>query len=173
MYPPEKTKYLPLACDPQEHCRFPQEKEIYDIGFIGNPNYPERRTLLEQLKTEFNVLVTNTKPGIPYSKTLNQCKLTFNRSLDRDVNMRFFEAMSCGKLLLSDYLPAQYEIAKDGQQYIAYKDWADLKSKVKYYLTHEKEREFIALRGAVWMKLHHTYEHRLRTILEDFGWTKF
>ena len=168
-YPSDKTSYLPHACDPIKHHRIKGIKEKYDIGFVGNDTYPERRLLLEQLETKYKVLRTNTKPGIPYSEALSSCRLTFNRSMLQDVNMRFFESIAIGRLLLTDYLPAQYEFAKDGQHYISYKDWPDLDEKVAYYLENEKERENIALRGAVWVKRYHTYEHRLKTILESFN----
>jgi spore maturation protein CgeB len=169
-YPAKKTSYLPLACDPQLFHRFYEEPQKYDIGFIGNTNYPERRTLLQQLGTRFELLSAESKPGAPYSRLISSCKMGFNRSLFRDLNMRFFEVMSCGRLLLTDYLPAQDDIAKIGVHYDIYKDWRDLEAKVKFYLTHEKERERIASQGSLWIKTHHTYEHRVLKILADFGY---
>jgi hypothetical protein len=170
LYPPGKTFYLPLGCDPDLHKRFPDEPRLYDIGFIGNSTYPERSKLLEQLATKYKVLRTNSPPGIPYSKLLSQCDLIFNRSLLFDVNMRFFEALAIGRLLLTDYLPAQDKIAEVNKHYQIFSDWHDLDSKVAYYLKNSDERERIALAGVKQVTENHTYKHRLGSILHDFGW---
>jgi hypothetical protein len=169
LYPKEKSFYLPLACDPERHKRISGVSQQYDIGFLGNDTYPERRTLLEQLQCNFNVLRDTAEPGIPYSTKLSGCKIIFNRSLSQDVNMRFFEAISIGRLLLTDYLPAQDDFAVIGEHYDTYKDFEDLKNKVKKYLKEDKLREKIATDGADHMHKNHTYKHRLLSVLEDFG----
>lgn len=166
-YPRPKTRVLPLACDPVLHSRQKVKKELFDIGFIGNDTYPQRRTLLEQLSLNFDLLRTNTKPGLPYAKALSECKSCFNRSMDRDINMRFFEALSIGRLLFTDYVPGQELFAEADKHYILYKDWADLRKKLTYYLKHENEREALALAGSNHIKRHHTYDHRLNQIIED------
>jgi spore maturation protein CgeB len=84
--------------------------------------------------------------------------------------MRFFEAMSCGTMLLTDYLPAQKDIATDGIHYVSYKDWPDLDRKIEFYLEHENLRKAIAKCGRFIIEIKNTYEHRLRKILEDFLW---
>ena len=168
-YPPEKTSYLPLACEPTVHHLQETEKVKYDIGFIGNDTYPRRRRLLDQLGTKYRLLRTNTPPGLPYSRALSSCKLTFNCSLMFDVNMRFFEAIAIGRLLLSDYLPEQDQFAKDGEHYRVYAEWKDLVQTIDYYLTHDREREMIAKAGSNHILRHHTYSHRLREIIRAMG----
>lgn len=171
-YPKEKTSYLPLGCDPEKHCRRLSESRKYDIGFIGNDVYPIRHQLLEVLNVNFNLLWTNSPPGDPYARLLSQCDLTFNRSLDKDINMRFFEAIASGRMLITDYLPEQDEIAVDGVHYVSYKGARDLVEKVKYYLANNDERERIALVGSRHMIENHTYGHRLLKILADFGFDR-
>jgi hypothetical protein len=168
LYPPKKTSYLPLACDPEKHHRIHGLKQKYDIGFLGNDTYPVRRLALEQLATKYKVLRSNSAPGLPYSTLLSQCKMTFNYSLDHDVNMRFFEAIAIGRLLLTDYLPEQDEFATVGKHYQTFQSWQELDGQVGYYLSHEEEREKIALAGSLHMMRQHTYEIRLRKILTDF-----
>lgn len=173
LYDMSKTYYLPLACDPNKHRPFLSRETDYDIGFIGNASYPDRSILLEILKCHFKVLITNTDPGYDYSWELSRCKFSFNRSMDKDVNMRFFEAIAIGKLLFSDYLPAQAELAESGKHYIAYKNAQDLVSKVKYYLSHYDEAKKIAACGSSFVRQNHTYKDRLLRVLAKFGWTKF
>lgn len=155
------TDYLPLGCYPKLHKRYLEEPNLYDIGIIGNLTYTKRRLLVQSLKTKFKVLTGEAKPGEEYSRKLNQCTLTFNCAMKEDVNMRFFEAQSCGRMLLTDYLPTQDEFAKEGEHYRAYLDTGDMMTKVEYYLKHEKEREKIAQAGMKNIQENHTYGHRI------------
>lgn len=165
-YEDYKTAYLPLACWPKLHKRYPEEEQIYDIGLLGNDTYPYRKMLLEMLEKEFKVLRGQADPGEPYSRKLNQCKMLFNCSMDKDVNMRFYEAISCGRLLLTDHLEAQDDIAIEGVHYVAFKDQYDLIEKVRYYLEHEGERGNIAKQGMEHIQENHNYNIRLDELLE-------
>jgi hypothetical protein len=164
-YTDYKTAIIPLACWPDVHKPFYDESIIYDIGFIGNDTYPYRRRLLEVLEKNFRVLRTTSKPGEPYSRLLNQCKLTFNCAMRSDVNMRFFEAIASGRLLLTDYLPEQDSFATVGDHYVCYKDEENLIENVNYYLEHTKAREEIAHRGVLHMHKNHSYLNRLNEII--------
>ncbi len=164
-YTDYKHDILPLACYPKLHKRYSKEKQIYDIGFIGNSSYPYRKKLLEILKQNFKVLCTTSKPGEEYSRLLNQCRLTFNCSMHNDVNMRFFEAISCGRLLLTDYLPDQDNYASQGKHYLTFKNEQDLINQVRFYLKHQKIRERIAKAGMIHVQKYHNYDNRLKQLL--------
>jgi len=165
-YPKEKTYYLPHACDPTVHHRIEGVEQLYDVGFIGNDTYPRRRRLLDSIGAKYKLLRTTTEPGLPFSEALSRCKIAFNCSMNQDVNMRFFEAMAIGRMLITDYLPAQNEFAKEGIHYVSFRDWEDLDQKIAYYLEHEKEREKIAREGSIYIRRHHNYDERLKKILE-------
>ena len=160
-----KTDNLPLACCPDVHKRYEDEPQEYDIGFIGNDTYPYRRMLLDILSANYKVLRTTAEPGEPYSRLLNRCKIIFNCAMDNDVNMRFFEGMACGRLLLSDYLPEQDNYAIDGVHYVAYRSVDELLEKVNYYLKNNKEREKIAKQGMEHVHKNHNYNIRLEELL--------
>jgi len=160
------TAYLPLACCPDLHKRYPEEKQIYDIGLLGNDTYPYRKMLLELLEKDFKVLRGQAKPGEEYSRKHNQCKILFNCSMDKDVNMRFYEAMSCGRLLITDHLEAQDDIAIDGAHYISFKNEDDLIAKVKFNLKNPNEREKIAKQGMDHIQENHNYNRRLVELCE-------
>lgn len=165
LYPSGKTHVLPLAADPDIHKLYADEPVLFDIGFIGNDSYPRRRRLLEVLKQKYHCFFGNDIFGEEYARRLSSCRLLFNCSLNHDVNMRFFESMSIGRLLLSDYLGCQDALAKSGVHYVAYSGEIDLLELVDYYLNHEKEREKIASAGAAYIRAKHTYAHRLEEIL--------
>ena len=172
LYPPEKTFYLPLACDPNVHKRSEHIKQNYDIGFLGNDTYPDRRMLLDQLQENYHILRNTGIYGPAYSRELSKCMMIFNMSMLHDVNMRFFEGMAIGRLLLTDYLPEQDEFATPGIHYEIYKDFPELKKKIDYYIEYPALRERIALQGSRNIRQNHTYKHRLLKILTDFNLIK-
>jgi len=168
-YPENKTTWLPLAADPEKHFLFPYQPLKYDVGFLGNDTYPRRRDLLDRIGQNYKLLRGTSQPGEPYSRLLSRCRLLFNCSMDNDVNMRVFEAISIGRLLLTDKVEGQDELFVDGEHYISFSDWPDLDGKIKMYLENETEREKIAKAGAAWIRANHTYGHRLDKILEVCG----
>jgi len=164
-YSDYKTDFLPLACWPNMHKRYHDEPQTFDIGFIGNDTYPWRRQLLEALEKKFRVLRTTSKPGEEFSRLLNRCKLTFNCAMHDDVNMRFFEAIASGRMLLTDYLPEQDQFATAGKHYVAYRDENELIEKVSHYLRNDAEREKIAKAGLIHIHGTHNYNKRLNEFL--------
>ena len=166
LYPKVITKWLPLAADPDIHKLYTDEPLNYDVGFIGNDTYQRRRGLLDLIGKNYKLLREKNIFDDNYSRHLSRCKILFNCSMDNDVNMRFFEAMSIGRLLLSDGLPCQDTIVKNGTHYVAYNEWGDLNERISYFLEHEKEREKIASAGAAYIRAKHTYKDRLEEILK-------
>lgn len=169
LFPKEKTTWVPLAADPGIHKPYDDEPQLYDVGFLGNDTYPRRRELLEKIGKYYNLLRSTANPGEEYSRKLSQCKMIFNCSMDNDMNMRFFEALSIERLLLTDYVDGQSDIAQAGRDYVLYKDWEDLNSKIKHYLEYEEERKAIAKCGRELIKAEHTYADRLDQMLGIMG----
>jgi len=165
LYQGKKVSWLPLGADPKLHRRFEDEPAEYDVGFLGNDTYARRSGLLDKIGKKYKLLRSTSKPGEDYSRKLSRCKILFNCSMDNDMNMRVFEAMSIGRLLVTDKVDGQDELFKDGVHYVSYHDWESLDKVISYYLTHTKERERIAKTGAEFIRAKHTYFHRLEQIM--------
>lgn len=161
-----KTEWVPLAADPTVHKNYDDEEIKYQIGLIGNGTYPERRKLLNKLATKYKVLTGEAKPGEEYSRKLNSCEIVFNRSMNADVNMRVFEALSCGRLLITDIIPTQDELFEEGVHYVGYKNGTELMEKVDYYLKNPEKASKIALEGQKHVHLNHNYDIRLCQIIK-------
>jgi hypothetical protein len=162
--------WLPLACDPDYHISAKtSENYLYDIGFVGNRGLigSERRELLEILKNNFkiNSLDRRYLPdeiGTIYS----QSRLVFNYSIKGDVNMRVFEALCGGRLLLTNAIPnGLEELFIDRQHLVIYRNGEELIQLARYYLEHPEEREEIAKAGQALVLAQHTYQHRTEQIL--------
>jgi len=158
--------WLPIACDPEIHKRHNLPLK-YDLCFVGSlgPDSPRREIILK-LQKEFNMFV-GQKYLHDMARIYSQSKIVFNKSLQGDLNMRVFEALSCGRLLLTDRINNDLEeLFTDKEHLVIYNDYEDLRKKARYYLTHPDESEAIAHKGQeeVWKR--HTYLHRARYLVE-------
>ena len=160
------AEWLPLACDPNVHCAHQIPKSI-DVCFVGRLAQGPRLELVETLIRAF----PNTFVGERYLdemvRTVSMSRIAFNRSIKNDVNMRMFEALSCGTMLLTNDLldNGQSDLFQDGVHLATYRDADELVDKAKYYLGHESIRETIAKNGQREVRVKHTYLHRMERIL--------
>jgi 2-polyprenyl-3-methyl-5-hydroxy-6-metoxy-1,4-benzoquinol methylase len=160
------TTWLPLACDPEIHRKHDVEK-TFDVCFVGNVFPGERADLIQLLQSRF----PNTFVGQRYfqemARTYSAARVVFNRSIRNDVNMRVFEALACGSLLLTNDLRdnGQEELFRDGVHLATYGNADELLDKTRFYLDHETERERIAAAGREEALARHTYRQRIETLL--------
>ncbi|PKL76334.1 MAG: hypothetical protein CVV27_10815, partial [Candidatus Melainabacteria bacterium HGW-Melainabacteria-1] len=125
----------------------------YDIGFIGNlrTTVHTRRAhylaRLAALSEDWRVGIATERYGEDYIRFFRQCHLIFNYSIHGEFNMRCYEALGCGRLML---LEAQNQEAPlfliPGEDYVSYRP-EQLEQLIAYYLHHPQERERIALNG--------------------------
>ena len=78
--------------------------------------------------------------------------------------MRMFEALGSGSFLLTDTIPEDQNVFREGVHFVGYSNMNDMIDKAKYYLEHEDERAAIAARGQARTLLDHTYAKRMQTV---------
>jgi hypothetical protein len=169
----ECVYWLPHACDPEIHVPGEMEK-IYDVGFVGHVHSDHRRKKLEFISKHFKINDFNKPyPRDEISTIYGQSKIVFNCSLKDDLNMRVFEAMASGALLITDRIPnGQSELFKDGEHLVEYTNDDDLLQKIDYYLKNEHLRLKIAKAGQKLVLAQHTYSNRCQTILNTISSSK-
>ena len=101
------------------------------------------------------------------ARTYSAARIAFNRSIRNDINMRVFEAVACGSMLMTNDLSDNglAELFRDGVHLATYRDGDDLLDKLAFYLEREALRERIAAAGRAEAIAKHTYAHRMETIL--------
>jgi spore maturation protein CgeB len=85
-----------------------------------------------------------------------------------DINMRCFETMATGTMLLTDRISHIEELFEDKKHLVLYDGLDDMIEKAKYYLDHDEEREKIAQAGYEEVMAKHTIQHRIDVILSEF-----
>jgi tetratricopeptide (TPR) repeat protein len=162
----ENVFWLPLACDPEIHGKR-RVKKHYAIGFVGSINQqnPQRIALLDRLSNNFDVHVERCFLK-DMARVFSASKIVFNNTVRDDLNMRVFEALCSGSMLLTDRARGSglEELFQERNHLVIYDD-DDLEALAEYYLDHEKEREAIAACGRMEVLAKHTYDHRVQEIM--------
>lgn len=89
--------------------------------------------------------------------------------LPRQIKGRNFEVPGCGGFLMTGYADNLSDYYRIGEQLAVFDSDADLIEKVRYYLSHEKERQAIAQAGYQRTLQEHTYTRRFSEIFETIG----
>jgi hypothetical protein len=164
-----RVYWLPFACDPEIHRDFQLER-TYDVGFVGHINLnvqQERLRLLTALARRYrmNDFLQPVYLG-EMAKVYSQSKIVVNMPNCGGFNMRVFEAMACGAMLLTeDTGNGQKELFKAGVHLDVYRSRPELFEKIDYYLAHEEEREAIAAAGQREVRTRHRYADRAQAML--------
>ncbi len=166
------VQWLPLACDPEIHGKT-DLAERWDVGFVGSvtPAHIRRKRLLDSIGNNFDLHI-DRKFMDEMAEVFCQSRIVFNNAIRDDLNMRVFEALCSGTLLVTDEAPGSglTELFKDGEHLAIYRDENILET-IRYYLDHPEERERIAERGRQEVLERHTYVHRAKylvSFLEEY-----
>jgi spore maturation protein CgeB len=119
-------------------------KHEYDVGFVGNL-YGNRQGILNAVSHQ--VTISNNVFGFNHPRLISQTKINLNICTDHGASDRIYKIMAANGFLLSDDWVGRKEHFVDGKDLIIYKDITDLNKKIKYYLSHDLERQQIANQG--------------------------
>ena len=138
------------------------------IAFVGSAGSSRRRYLLQTIEKAGLPLVYRQIPAPDAAAIYNAAQITFNCSLNADLNMRVFEVMAAGGFLITDRLSPQAGLDtmfRRGKDYVDYDGPDDLIAKLKYYLDRPKECLKIARSGQAAYLERHTPAQRVRELL--------
>lgn len=171
---PKKIHYLPHAFEPDVYRPYSIINK-WDWCFIGHPNSMHRIDLLDRLCKEFpnwylgwrNAAVPGYNALDDVAYKMSQSKVGVNYSVNRDLNMRFFETMGTKTCLLTDDLQDIKDLGFfDKRHLVMFKDIDEAVEDMRHLLSHDEERQVIAENGYNEVIAHHTYMHRAKEILK-------
>jgi spore maturation protein CgeB len=118
-----------------------------------------------------------------YVKIFNATEINLNlhSSSERDgvdpfgdfVNPRTFELAACGAFQLCDERSLLPELFEPGKEIITFSNTRDMKDKIGYYLEHKQEREAVVRRGRERALNSHSYQHRIKQMLQIIYSSKY
>lgn len=162
--------WLPLACDPERHALAAAEAQRdLDLVFVGHvlPLHGQRRRLLDRLRARFRLVERQGVFGAEMAGLYARARVVFNCSLAGDLNMRVFEGLASGALVVTDRAGNGLErLFSDGEHLALYGDDDDLERVISAYLAAPARRVQVARRGQRLATRHHTYAHRMRELVE-------
>lgn len=169
-----RAQLLLQAIDPI-HTRV--GKPLYDFVSCGSNShslgiYQERNRLVSLLAQHFawKELGNGHRPQ-EYVKMISQARVQFIRSMDVDgrgeIAQRFFECLAIGPVLTNWVPELEYTGLIEDVDYLAYRSDEELLRKMKILIENEEYRDQVAASGRKKAILHHTYEHRLISILNS------
>jgi hypothetical protein len=163
----ESVSWLPLAYGgpkPDRHDR------NINVAYAGSTNwslYPERKEYLSALNASLqNTHIGYCDPEDLFDLYMNS-KIVFNFSPMNDLNMRFFEAIGTGALLMTNKVIENgvEEILVEGKDFIEYSGIEDMLQKINHLLSHEDDLRQISAAGLAIVSGYHTYINRAESIL--------
>lgn len=163
----KNVAWLPLACSPELHDVGAYER-VYDVAFIGG--IPEdksdrRHRLVEAVTSRFpNHAVGRLWPE-DMARAYAQSKIVINMAAARDTNMRVFEGLASGALLITDEADGLEDLFTDGEHLVIYRDDAELIPLIERYLEDSGARARIAGAGKALALSEHTYDVRMRLMI--------
>jgi hypothetical protein len=142
----------------------PSDRDI-EIAYVGSENttmHPQRSALLNALRSTFTSTRFCRASPIEMGRIYSNAKLVFNRSVNNDVNMRFFEAMGAGAVLLTDRIVNNgvEDLFVDGRHYLTYRDERDLVRLASELLAEPERLQIIGEAARKHVLANHTYQHR-------------
>ena len=184
------SEYLPLAFEPRilKKINTKKMKKTYEVSFVGSFSYYHSKgsRILKEVVKYIPVNIWGSNPGfgnhyhgeswgLDMMRILSKSKIIINRHInvaqDFANNMRLFESTGMGAMLITDEKANLGDLFHVGKEIETYKNSQDLIMKINYYLSHEEERNKIALAGQKRTLKDHNYLYRMKqlvTILDKY-----
>ena len=183
---------LPLAADTSvfKPCE-PEEQYKTDLCFLGAIHRTKQIpfcTYIRPLLDRYTLIAVGkgwdgwpvTRMSIPYgeeSKIISSASLAPNVHMDlsRELpgmppNMRTFQSIAGGSLVVSDNVPALRLYFRENEIPVGYTP-EDYEEKTAYFIDHPDERNAFWLRAYNRLMDEHTYIHRAKSLLEELSLT--
>jgi len=145
--------------------------DIAFVGFLNEGNGDGSNNRVDYLDTLFKAFPNSWLSVNVFFEEMSmrfvKAKLGFNISIKKDLNMRVFEVLSTGTALLTNRnVDGIDEFFEDGVDYFGYEGKEEMVEVAHYALSHDKIRKQVAESGFRKVRMSHTYQHRMKRILE-------
>ena len=162
-----------------------EPKWIYSNYYINQRITGLERTEIIKMLSEdynFNLYTLEETPLLPKTHNMGEvnyyteaplafynAKINLNittRSIQNGIPLRALDIMGSHGFLLTNYQSDFERFFIPNEDFVYYKSYDDLASKVDYYLNHEEERKAIAENGYNKVKKFHSYADRIKVMFD-------
>jgi spore maturation protein CgeB len=189
-----ESRYFRLGFDPAVLNRLHQLSNGNPVVHVGSYGsfHKERNQLLEEVASQVHVdfwgfgveSLSRDSPilssyhgeawGIEKLNILHNSRIALTKHITSVAgkyanNMTLYEATGVGTLLITDAKENLNDLFEVGKEIVAYHDSRECAELVKYYLDHENERSAIAESGQRRTLQDHSYENRMRELVDIVG----
>ena len=186
----KQVYYLPECFNPDVHVpssnsQFGSNSCISIMGTL----YPYRAKIIENLVDDFEVKLYGSLPRwmdkkwkkhhtgkyikgeekatVFYTSAINLNTLFYGEI--NSSNCRLFEVAGSGGFQICDEREEIKDLFKENEEIVLFKDIDELKDKIKFYLKSRDKAFEIASKARKRAIQEHTYEHRVKTVLQVLG----
>jgi hypothetical protein len=161
----------------REYCAGPELDREFEIGWVGQTSgafYNARAKWLPELRREFRTNEWSRRYTIEETADVyRRSRIVVNIGRDdfpQDANLRVFEAMACGALLITQTRTELTDLGfQEGVDFVGYRDPSEIEALVRKYLDDEIAAKVIATAGREQTLSLHTYDQRVETLLARIG----
>jgi len=166
--------WLPLAADARLFAgdALPAEYGVAFVGSLDPRIHRERCRLLRRIAERYPpTFIAGNCYLQEMADAYRKSRIVFNQAVRNDLNMRVFEGMAAGALMVTDAIQRNglENLFTAGEHLVTYASEAELFERLDYYLAHEPERRAIAERGRALVLRRDTYEQRARQLTQTLG----
>jgi hypothetical protein len=171
-YGHERVLVFPHAVNAADYSRNAEERP-FDVGWVGRidgPLYESRRRVLPILKDRYKLNDWQrfyTEDETPQIYGLSRIVVNIGRDdYPQDANLRCFEAMAAGALLIT-HLPSELEQIgfQSGEHFIGYHELDELPALIDLFLRDSSRRKEIANKARELVLCKHSYDARVASLL--------
>jgi hypothetical protein len=157
--------WVPYACDTRYFRDLGLPRDI-DVSFVGKRGDGQRAEILDMLTARYRLNEQRYYRQEEIPTVYSRSKIVVNVPVADDLNFRFFEALSCGALLLTRrQKDGHEEMFKEGEHFEAWSDSAELAAKIDRYLADDSSRSRIARAGHEEVQKRHDLRHRVERMM--------
>ena len=185
-----KSHYFKIGFDKRNLSKIKNNKRDINFSFVGGISRHHKSALktLDYLVSNQNLQIygygANKLPlnssirknhfgekwGLDMYEILSRTKISFNRHIDVSMNnannMRLYEATGMGSLLLTDMKDNLNKLFEIDKEIVTYSSKEEASEKANYLIKNPHKASQIALAGQTRTLKDHTYEVRMRELLE-------
>ena len=161
------AEWLPVACDPDLHGADGTSRD-WDIAFVGTDGGVPRKFYLQILRERYRNSFIGNAEHTQLRSIYGRARIGFNYSIANDVNMRVFEVIAAGALLITNRLDNDDLMRlglEHGRHFVAYRSPQELFESIQYFLAHLELAQEIARAGNDLVRMRHTYTNRMQQLL--------